>query len=115
MVKERGIGLSTATNLKQNDKQVKRKRLLSQIYRDKQLYLLLIPFLLFYILFVFRPMGGMVIAFKDYKPKRGIWGSEWVGFENFKFLFSSNDAGRLVFNIIEIFFITGKIIYILHS
>ena len=64
-------------NAKRNGTQT--NKLLLQIFRDRQLYLLLIPFLLYYILFVFRPMGGMVIAFKDYGLYKGIAGSPWVG------------------------------------
>ncbi len=65
-----------------------------------QLMTLAVPGIIWFLVFCYFPMVGAVIAFKDYKPKMGIWGSEWVGLENFKFLFSSNDAGRLVFNTI---------------
>lgn len=65
------------------------KSLLGQINRDKQLYFLLIPFLVFYILFVFKPMAGMVIAFKDYSVYKGIADSPWVGFKYFTEFFES--------------------------
>ena len=53
----------------------------------KWLYIMLLPGLLYFILFKYVPMGGLVIAFKEYSPFRGIWGSPWVGFSNFISLF----------------------------
>ncbi len=74
----------------------KRKKRLTK--SDRQLYsLALIPVL---IVFVFRymPMGGLIIAFKNYKFSRGIFGSEWVGLANFEFFFKSNVFVQLVRN-----------------
>ena len=51
---------------------------------QKMLYLILLPFILWYAVFVFKPMYGMVIAFKDYSLFKGIAGSDWIGFQNFK-------------------------------
>ena len=51
---------------------------------QKMLYLIFLPFLLWYAVFVFKPMYGMVIAFKDYSLFKGISGSDWVGLQNFK-------------------------------
>lgn len=73
-----------------------------RIYRDRQLYLLLIPFLLFYILFVFRPMGSMVIAFKDYSVYKGIAASPWVGLKHFRNFFESEFFVRVLRNTILI-------------
>ncbi len=73
----------------------KRKKLTKS---EWQLYsLALIPIL---VVFIFRylPMGGMIIAFKNYKFSRGILGSEWVGFSNFEFFFKSNVFVQLVRN-----------------
>lgn len=83
-------------NAKRNGTQT--NKLLLQIFRDRQLYLLLIPFLLYYILFVFRPMGGMVIAFKDYGLYKGIAGSPWVGLKHFREFFQSEFFGRTLKN-----------------
>ncbi|BBM36592.1 ABC transporter permease [Pseudoleptotrichia goodfellowii] len=47
------------------------------------LYLLLLPFILWYAVFVYKPMYGLIIAFKDYSLFKGISGSDWVGFKNF--------------------------------
>lgn len=54
-----------------------------------QLWLMMIPAIVYMLLFVYKPMGGVLIAFQDYSLKRGIWGSEWVGFDNFTRLFKS--------------------------
>lgn len=50
-------------------------------------YTLLLPGLIWLLLFAYLPMGGLSLAFKDYKANLGIWGSPWVGFENFKYVF----------------------------
>jgi putative aldouronate transport system permease protein len=45
-------------------------------------------------------MPGLLLAFKNYRAADGIWGSQWVGFKNFEFLFSTGDAWRIIFNTI---------------
>ena len=69
-----------------------------QIVRDRQLYIIMIPFLLFFTLFVYRPMGSLVIAFKDYSVYRGVAASPWVGLENFRTFFESPYFWRLIRN-----------------
>lgn len=68
--------LSTNSIIKRN-KSYKWKEILT-------MYVMLIPFFLYFILFVYKPMGGLVIAFQDYSLFKGISGSEWVGFRHFK-------------------------------
>ena len=51
------------------------------------IYTLLLPGLIWLLLFAYLPMGGLSLAFKDYKANMGIWGDPWVGFENFKYVF----------------------------
>lgn len=59
--------------------------------RDWQLYLFLVLPLLYIVIFAYLPMGGLVMAFQDYKPRLGFLKSEWVGFDNFiKFTQSYN-------------------------
>lgn len=62
-----------------------------QISRNRFLYALLIPVAIYLILFKYAPMAGEIIAFKNYRLSEGIWGSSWVGFEQFEKLFSSRD------------------------
>jgi putative aldouronate transport system permease protein len=52
--------------------------------RNKYLYLLSIPVVAYYILIHYVPMYGIQIAFKDFRPIKGIWDSPWIGFENFQ-------------------------------
>ncbi|CAM3390894.1 MULTISPECIES: ABC transporter permease [Saccharibacillus] len=63
------------------------KRLLSEVWKYRMTYTLLIPGLIWLILFAYLPMGGLSLAFKDYRANDGIWGSAWIGFENFKYVF----------------------------
>lgn len=67
------------------------KMVLKDIKSNKCIYLMLLPVLLFYILFHYKPMYGAIIAFKDFKPMLGIWESPWIGLEHFReFLGSYN-------------------------
>lgn len=52
-------------------------------HMNKWLYVLAIPVFLYFFIFSYLPMFGLTIAFQDYKPQLGIFGSEWVGFQNF--------------------------------
>lgn len=70
--------------------------------QHKGLYLMLLPGLLYFILFKYVPMGGLVIAFKEYSPFRGIMGSPWVGFGQFKKFFDTPDFFRLLRNTLGI-------------
>ena len=78
------------------------KELLSDIMRDRYLYLLLIPFVAYYALFYFRPMYALQIAFKDYSLYKGIAGSPWVGFENFIAFFTGPYFVRTLTNTLYI-------------
>lgn len=57
--------------------------------RNWQLYVLLLPAVIYIVLFAYKPMYGILIAFKDYSIRKGVWKSDWVGLANFKRLFSS--------------------------
>lgn len=88
---------------------LKKKNSLYFLKRDWQLYALLaIPFI-FVIIFKFLPYGGLVIAFKDFKIVKGIWGSEWVGFEIFEKVFKHRNfvpalRNTLLLNILDLIF-----------
>lgn len=70
-----------------------------RIFRENvELSALVFPGFICMLIFKYLPMAGIVIAFKNYVPRKGMFGSDWVGFENFKFLFSSPDLGRLIRN-----------------
>lgn len=70
--------------------------------RNWKLYAMMIPVLVFYIAFCYKPMYGAIIAFKDFDPTLGILGSDWVGFENFADFFGSTDFGRVLRNTLNI-------------
>lgn len=59
------------------------------LYRNRALYLLILPAIILFFLFTYIPMYGMVIAFTDFKPALGILGSKWVGLQNFRQYFAS--------------------------
>lgn len=70
-------------------------------------YLMGLPGMLYLLINNYLPLTGLQIAFKDFKYNLGIWGSEWTGFKNFKFLFSTGDAfimirNTLLYNIVWI-------------
>lgn len=66
--------------------------------KNWSLYVLVLPVLLFFLIFQYRPMYGAIIAFKDYTPALGIEKSEWIGLENFTRFFQSVYFGRLLKN-----------------
>jgi len=68
-----------------------KKSLLEYIFRNKWLYIMLIPGITLLIIFKYIPMYGITIAFKDFNVVKGIWQSPWIGLENFKYLFRSRD------------------------
>jgi putative aldouronate transport system permease protein len=69
-----------------------------KIARNWQLYVMIAPAVILIFVFAYIPMAGAQIAFRDYNPIQGIWGSPWVGFENFEWFFSIPDAWRLIRN-----------------
>lgn len=59
------------------------------IVRRWQLYVMVLPAVLYYVLFHYKPMYGIILAFKRFSMRKGILGSPWIGFDNFERLFSS--------------------------
>lgn len=56
------------------------------------IYLMALPGLLYLLINNYIPMGGLIVAFKNYNARKGLWGSDWVGFKNFQYLFQTSDA-----------------------
>lgn len=79
-----------------------RKTLARRIWQYRYAYLMLIPVAAYFIIFHFLPMGGIVIAFKEYRVNKGIWGSDWVGMENFAAFFRIRSFGSIIRNSIAI-------------
>ncbi|WP_068775708.1 sugar ABC transporter permease [Paenibacillus sp. FJAT-26967] len=81
-----------------NSKRSYGQQLRSDILKDWDLYLLLIPGILFVLLFKYTPMYGLIIAFKDFNIFDGMAASPWVGMDNFKRLFTSDEFGVVFVN-----------------
>lgn len=62
------------------------------------LYLMLIPGLTFFLLFCYKPMGGILMAFENYSYKKGLFGSPWIGLKNFQRFFSYKHCWRIIRN-----------------
>ena len=72
------------------------------IRREWQIYLMLAPTIIWFVIFLYKPMYGLQIAFKDYSIFRGVANSPWIGFEHFINLFSNDQFLRAVGNTIKI-------------
>lgn len=79
-----------------------RKRTRWNWKRTWPLHLMLLPAVLLTLLFAYVPMGGIVIAFQDFKPWLGLTGSKWVGWENFRFMFEYPDSVQVIWNTVLI-------------
>ena len=66
--------------------------------QDWQLYVLLAPLMIWFAVFLYAPMGGLLIAFKDYSLFKGAAGSPWIGLENFLALIGDEQFHRAVIN-----------------
>ncbi|GAA0388756.1 sugar ABC transporter permease [Paenibacillus motobuensis] len=101
-----------------NMKKVRQRRLRTRWRKqDTELTLLALPTTVWYILFCFLPMFGIIIAFKNFKITGGflsnVFNSSWSGFKNFEFLFKSNDAWIIIRNTLGynfLFIILGIVI-----
>lgn len=80
----------------------KSKAYIKAIKNHKYAYYMIIPVVLYYIIFCYLPMFGIMISFKDYTPIKGFLGSEWVGFKYFKQFFTNMYFPRIVRNTVVI-------------
>lgn len=74
-----------------------------RLWRNKYLYVMLIPGVLYFIIFKYLPMYGLIISFQDYKPYKGMTGSEWVGMKHFSRLFTEPDFLNILMNTLILF------------
>jgi len=89
------VGNSGGLTLKSNPMQLAKK-----LYSYRTLYLLMLPGVIFYIVYHYVPMVGVVIAFKNFNIMKGVWGSPWVGLDNFRTVFNSPEFPLLLRNTI---------------
>ncbi len=76
----------------------RKRKWLTALQRDRYLWLLCLPGILFFIIFHYIPMGGVIMAFEDYMPLKGILRSKWVGLKYFQQFFGGNNFWRLIRN-----------------
>lgn len=75
-----------------------RKSFWSKMWENRVMWLMLLPAITFIVIFAYIPMGGVIVAFEDYKNRLGILGSPWVGLANFRYLIISNKLWTLTRN-----------------
>lgn len=74
-----------------------------QIKKDNTIYhLMLLPGVIICLIFAYGPMCGLIMAFQEYNPFKGFWGSRFVGLDNFRYLFHMPDFGTAFFNTLYI-------------
>jgi putative aldouronate transport system permease protein len=100
-------GQFTEDNAKMKEKSAVKKYTLSQTLKkdfqqNKFKYLLILPVLAYFILFSYKPMSGLLIAFQDYRANIGMWRSPWVGLRNFRSFFNDPYFFRLLRNTVSI-------------
>ncbi|WP_425262305.1 ABC transporter permease [Paenibacillus pectinilyticus] len=75
------------------------KRVLKQ---NIPLYIMFVPVILFFLIFKYYPMTGLVIAFKKYSFIKGVWGSPWAGLDSFKMIFQSPQIRSIIWNTLKL-------------
>lgn len=75
----------------------------------KHYYLMLLPGFIWLTLFSIVPMFGIIIAFQNYNPSKGVFGSEFIGLETFQYMFSLNDTYSVFYNTVFIAVLKIKI------
>jgi putative aldouronate transport system permease protein len=83
-----------------------------ELLRNKFMYALALPGIIWFFVFAYLPIGGIVIAFQDFNVMKGIMGSKFIGFKNFEFFFRSSDWIKVVTNTVYLnilFIVIGTI------
>jgi putative aldouronate transport system permease protein len=76
----------------------KGRLLLEKAWKERWLYILMLPGIIYFLVYKYLPMAGIVIAFQDYMPRRGVLGSDWVGAEHFIRFFTERQFWQLFRN-----------------
>lgn len=90
--------MTTVQNIPSAKKRTVWQILVRDFKKNKYIYLIVLPVVVYLIIFAYKPMYGVVIAFKDFKGTKGIWGSPWVGLKHFRDFFSDIYFWRLLRN-----------------
>ncbi|CAM3381706.1 ABC transporter permease [Marinicrinis lubricantis] len=86
-------------------KKTNNSTLMRRLIKNKYIYFMILPGLLYFLVFKYIPMWGLIISFQDYQPYKGVLGSEWVGFEHFHRLFTEDMFWTIFKNTLILFFI----------
>ena len=81
-------------------------RLKKDLQRNKYMYIIILPVVIYLLVFCYKPMYGIVIAFQKFRPTLGIANSPWVGLKNFKTFFTDPYFGRILRNTFTISFLS---------
>ncbi|QUL53421.1 sugar ABC transporter permease [Paenibacillus tritici] len=108
---ESGVAVQTRTKKRKN-----KTGFLEEMKRNYLLYLMALPGIAVIFIFSYLPMGGIVIAFQDFNPIKGITGSKFVGFSNFRFFVESSDTIKVIANTLflnTLFILCGTMISVI--
>jgi putative aldouronate transport system permease protein len=86
-----------------NNTAVGKSELIKSLNKNKLIYLMILPGLLYILIYKYIPMYGLIISFQNYKPYKGITGSEWVGLAHFERLFNSSEFWMIFSNTLILF------------
>lgn len=98
--KSEATGIAKRKYMDHGQKGARLHNIRADFLRNKLAYFLFLPILIYFIIFHYLPMFGVVIAFENFKPRLGVFGSQWVGWQNFKAFFDSIFFGQLFKNTI---------------
>lgn len=93
-----GRALTSETKLYRTQRQSPLQATISRVSKMRHYYLLLVPIFVYFVLFHYLPMYGVVLAFKDFNPRLGIFGSPWIGLHHFERFIGSYHFERVVGN-----------------
>ena len=82
----------------QRNKQPLAQRVKKEVQHSWPMYIMLLPAIILALIFCYAPMGGLIMAFQNYKPWLGITGSEFVGLDNFKQIFEFKESYQAILN-----------------
>ncbi|MDR6551725.1 ABC transporter permease subunit [Paenibacillus qinlingensis] len=77
----------------------------ARLWRERFIHFLVLPGLLYFVIYKYIPMFGLLIAFQDYSVFTGFWGSEWVGFKHFIVMFNDKEVLRVLWNTLFLTFL----------
>ena len=85
------------------------RQLRKRVWKYRNFYGMLLPAMVYFLVFKYAPMYGVQLSFKEYRFRDGIWGSPWVGMRNFQRLFSNSQFRTVILNTLVISF--GRILF----